>query len=567
MSLIKQEWLAIGVQDKLQILIQGTLIIFFLILMEWMVGRLEIQVEQSAEFRATAVVDGLVNSVNMVMLTRQISDPASRRSLLSNLSHTQGIVELRIIRGKGVKGQFGEGLAEEQPVDDIDQEVIGRGKTIFSKMTTITGRPALRVVTPFIAGADIHGNNCLSCHFVQAGSIIGAASVTIDLTADEVQIAEVENWMWIGHIVLQVLILIVITLFVRLVIMRNITLPVRKLLSTMVEIRHNMDLTKRVDVDMTNPDLGDMAKSFNVLIEGFQEVSERLQLFAKIFDNTGEAIFITDQSKNILAVNQAFTEITGYSVAEVTGKKPLVFGSGRHSAEFYDHIWSSLNGTGKWQGEIWNRRKNGEVYPEWLSIAVAKNDKGEVINYFGLFSDITKRKEAERKIEFLAHYDTLTRLPNRALFGDRFKRTLLSDARSNKKSALLFLDLDKFKSVNDTLGHLAGDALLESVANLLKACVRESDTICRHGGDEFLVLLAGINDARDAEIIARKIGEAMAKPHQFGKEIIAVSFSIGISICPDDATDEETMLNHADNAMYRAKEHGRNNYQFFKAPG
>ncbi len=553
-------------QDKLQILIQGTLIIFFLILMEWMVGRFEIQVEQSAESRATAVVDGLVNSVNMVMLTKQISDPAGRRSLFSNLSHTQGIVDLRIIRGEAVKGQFGEGLAEEQPIDDIDQEVLGRGKTIFSKVTTKTGRPGLRVVTPFIAGVDIHGNNCLSCHFVQAGSIIGAASVTIDLTADEVQIAEVENWMWIGHIVLQVLILIVITLFVRMVIMRNITLPVRKLLGTMVEIRHNMDLTKRVDVDLTNPDLGDMAKSFNVLIEGFQEVSERLQLFAKIFDNTGEAIFITDQSKNILAVNQAFTEITGYSAAEVMGNKPLAFGSGRHSAEFYDHIWSSLNGTGKWQGEIWSRRKNGEVYPEWLSIAVAKNDKGEVINYFGLFSDITKRKEAERKIEFLAHYDTLTRLPNRALFGDRFKRTLLSDARSNKKSALLFLDLDKFKSVNDTLGHLAGDALLESVANLLKACVRESDTICRHGGDEFLVLLAGINDARDAEIIARKIGEAMSKLHQFGKEGIAVSFSIGISICPDDATDEETMLNHADNAMYRAKEHGRNNYQFFKAP-
>jgi diguanylate cyclase (GGDEF)-like protein len=231
--------------------------------------------------------------------------------------------------------------------------------------------------------------------------------------------------------------------------------------------------------------------------------------------------------------------------------------------EFYKMMWKSLRLAGQWRGEIWNRRKNGEIYPEWLSISVVKNARGEVINYIAIFSDITKRKEAEQRIEFLAHYDSLTRLPNRALFADRLKRALVIANRNEKKAALLFLDLDRFKDINDTLGHLAGDLLLQSVAERVRSCVRESDTICRLGGDEFMILLEDINGRDDVEGVAQKIISVMSGPHQLGEHQITVTFSIGAALYPDDAGDDETLIQQADRAMYRAKEGGRNNFQFF----
>jgi diguanylate cyclase (GGDEF)-like protein len=226
-------------------------------------------------------------------------------------------------------------------------------------------------------------------------------------------------------------------------------------------------------------------------------------------------------------------------------------------------MWQSINDIGIWQGEIWNRRKGGEIYPEWLSIGTVKNSQNEIINYIAVFSDITKRKEDEAHIEHLAHYDSLTHLPNRALFADRLKHALVTGTRNKKKTALLFLDLDKFKHVNDTMGHLAGDMLLQSVADRLKSCRRESDTICRQGGDEFMILLPEVNGAEDAETVARKIVSSMEAPHLIGEKELVITFSIGISICPDDATDDEMLIKHADDAMYLAKASGRNNYKFF----
>jgi diguanylate cyclase (GGDEF)-like protein/PAS domain S-box-containing protein len=282
-----------------------------------------------------------------------------------------------------------------------------------------------------------------------------------------------------------------------------------------------------------------------------------------MFDNSGEAIIITDAKSRIIAVNPAFYLITEYAEEDVIGKNPSILNSGRQDAKFYQEMWRSIRETGTWSGEIWNRRKGGEIYPEWLSIGTVKNPLGEIINYVALFSDITKRKEAEAHIEHLAHYDSLTHLPNRALFADRLKHALVTGIRNKKKSALLFLDLDKFKSVNDTMGHLAGDLLLQSVADRLKACVRESDTICRQGGDEFLILLPEIGGAEDAEKVAIKVVESMKEAHPIGDRKLFITFSIGISICPDDATDDEMMIKHADDAMYVAKESGRNNYKFF----
>lgn len=564
MNALRKAWHETGVQEKLHILIQGSLILLFFILMEWVIGRFEVQIENTAESRAEVTADGLINGMNMLMLTGQISIPENRRLLLSKMSQSMGVLELRIVRGRSVVEQYGPGLPEEQPLDDMDREVLATGKTLFRRVEGRYGRPALRVVVPFIAKQDFRGTNCLDCHNTQAGAINGAASVTIDLTAEEAQLAEIKGWLWIGHVVVQVLLLVIITMFVRMVIARNITRPVKKLQHAMAGIERDMDLSRRADVDARSPDIGEMAKSFNVMVEKLEDATVRLQLFGKLFDNSSEAIAITDADCNILAVNPAFVDITGYSADDVIGRNPKLLSSGKQTKEFYADMWESIDGIGQWQGEIWNRRKSGEVYPEWLSIGVVKNARGEVINYISLFSDITKRKEAEERIEFLAHYDSLTRLPNRALFSDRLRQALIADARARKKTGLLFLDLDRFKSVNDTLGHLAGDMLLQSVALRLQSCVRESDTICRQGGDEFLMLLPGTNGAEDAEMVARKIVAAMVAPHRIGAHEISITFSIGIAVCPDDASDDETLVKHADDAMYRAKEGGRNNYKFYR---
>ncbi|MFH0934008.1 MAG: diguanylate cyclase [Pseudomonadota bacterium] len=563
MNALRKGWRETGVQEKLHILIQGALILLFFILMEWVINRFELQIESTAESRAVVTADGLINGMNMLMLTGQISIPENRRLLLSKMSQSLGVLELRIIRGRSVVEQYGPGLPEEQPLDEMDREVLATGKTLFRKVYGRDGRSALRVVVPFIAKQDFRGTNCLDCHNTRSGAINGAASVTIDLTGEEAQLAEIKDWLWVGPAAVQVLLLVIITLFVRMVIVRNITKPVQKLHTAMSEIQHDMDLSRRADVDADNPDIGEMAKSFNVFVDKLEDATGRLQLFAKMFDNSSEAIVITDANRHILAVNPAFVEITGYTADEVMGRDPKLLSSGKQRMEFYKQMWKSLNELGQWQGEIWNRRKSGEVYPEWLSIGVVRNAKGEVINYISLFSDITKRKESEARIEFLAHYDSLTRLPNRALFADRLRQALITDARAGKKTALLFLDLDRFKAVNDTLGHLAGDMLLQSVAGRLQSCVREADTVCRQGGDEFLILLPGINGAEDAGMVARKIVAAMSGGHQIGDHELNITFSIGISICPDDAQDDETLIKHADDAMYRAKERGRNNFQFY----
>ncbi|MFA6972552.1 MAG: sensor domain-containing diguanylate cyclase, partial [Gallionella sp.] len=307
-----------------------------------------------------------------------------------------------------------------------------------------------------------------------------------------------------------------------------------------------------------------MARTFNALLSSLERANERLELFAKMFDNSGEAIIITDAENRILMVNPAFEKITQYSLAEVAGQSPTLLSSGKQTAAFYKLMWESIEVAGQWSGEIWNRRKNGEVYPEWLSIGAVKNVRGQVINYIALFSDITERKEAQRRIEFLAHYDMLTKLPNRALFTDRLQHALLVAKRGNSKVGLMFLDLDKFKSINDTLGHLAGDQLLQSVAERLKSCVRQSDMVCRQGGDEFMILLETISSSEDIERVAQKIMVEMTVAHQLGDLEKIVSFSIGAAIYPDDAADDEGLTQCADQAMYQAKQSGRNNFKLYQ---
>ena len=289
------------------------------------------------------------------------------------------------------------------------------------------------------------------------------------------------------------------------------------------------------------------------------------EIAARLFEATPQGVLITDHQLRIIAVNPAFTATTGYSEEAVLGHTPSMLASGRHEANFYEAMWEGLESRGYWQGEIWNRRKNGEVYPEWLTITALRDDAGEVTHYAGIFSDLSAQEQVQERLRSLAYYDLLTDLPNRLLFRDRLRYAIAQARRDKHRLALMFLDLDRFKTINDTLGHSTGDALLRTVADRIKCHVRESDTVARLGGDEFTILLPNLGGKRDVTPVANKLIEVLASPMEVEGQNLYVTASIGIALFPDDGDDEESLLKHADTAMYRAKTSGRDNYQFYTA--
>ncbi|HEU4707903.1 MAG TPA: EAL domain-containing protein [Methylophilaceae bacterium] len=296
-----------------------------------------------------------------------------------------------------------------------------------------------------------------------------------------------------------------------------------------------------------------------------KEAEAGLKLSRQVFDNTAEGILITDAYFNVLEVNQAYLNITGYNREEVIGEKPVVMSTGLHNQQYYDELWQTLREEGKWVGEIWSRRKNGESYPEWLSISAVTDSKKIVQNYVAVFTDITQRKQSEERLQFLANHDALTHLPNRMLLQERIEQGLLRARRSHGKLAVLFIDLDRFKVINDTLGHQAGDMLLQEAARRLKECLRVSDTVARQGGDEFVVLVEDFADTQYLTAVARKIMGVLAQPFILLSQELYISASIGISVYPEDGVDLFSLLKNADVAMYRAKEGGKNTFQFYAA--
>lgn len=288
-----------------------------------------------------------------------------------------------------------------------------------------------------------------------------------------------------------------------------------------------------------------------------------LRIAAAAFDSQ-EGMVITDADNVILRVNQAFTELTGYAAEEVVGKKPNIFRSDRHDDAFYRSMWESIIATGRWQGEIWDRRKNGEVYPKWLTVSAVRDAAGIVTHYIGTQFDITDRKQAEERIQSLAFHDQLTGLANRHSLNEQLAQAVRLAARNGHSFALMLLDLDNFKAVNDSLGHHVGDQLLVAVAKRLVAAVRHSDLVTRLGGDEFVILLPDITSPSDVAHVAEKILTTIPAPYRIDSHMLRTSPSIGICLYPDDATESLELLQRADTAMYHAKANGRNQYQFFK---
>lgn len=291
--------------------------------------------------------------------------------------------------------------------------------------------------------------------------------------------------------------------------------------------------------------------------------NHHLRLAAKAFESTFEGILVTDADYVIESVNPAFTRITGYTSADVIGRTPSLLASGRHDAEFYRQMYRALDTAGYWQGEICNRRKNGEVYVEWLTINAVRDGDDRITNYVAVFTDFTTRKAAEEQMRFLAQHDALTGLSNRSLLRDRLVRAIPHAHRNGRKLAVIFLDLNDFKIINDTLGHEAGDHTLKAVAQRLIGCVRAEDTVARLGGDEFILLLEELGSAADAVPVVDKIVEAIGQPIGFDGRELRVSTSVGISIYPDHGTEPDELVRHADAAMYQAKADGSSAYRYF----
>jgi diguanylate cyclase (GGDEF)-like protein/PAS domain S-box-containing protein len=297
------------------------------------------------------------------------------------------------------------------------------------------------------------------------------------------------------------------------------------------------------------------------------QVDEALRISEVAFE-TNDAIMITDAEGNIVRVNQAFLDTTGYSQEEVIGKNPRMMSSGMHDKAFYSEMWSELLCNGYWSGEILDKRKNGEIYPKWIKITAVKNKQQQVTHYVAVFNDISERIKNQEEIRNLAFYDSLTKLPNRNLFLDRFSAALASASRQNKYGAILLMDLDRFKILNDTLGHDYGDFMLIEVAIRLKACVREIDTVSRLGSDEFVILVEDISDNSDEAslkvgLIAEKIRESLARPYYFNGHQLLSTSSIGVCLYNGNEKSIAELIQHAELAMYQAKSTGRNSIRFF----
>ena len=339
---------------------------------------------------------------------------------------------------------------------------------------------------------------------------------------------------------------------------------------TDLETRQQNKAGEAIDVSLSSaPLLGADGKATGVLclladIRERKQAQRQLLLSDTVFQNTQEGIVVTDGTGSIVSVNPAFTAVTGYLPEEVIGRNPRMLKSGRHGDDFYRAMWEDIGDWGQWQGEIWNRRKTGEVYPEWMNISAIRDDSGQAVYYVAVFSDISLVKQNEERLHRLAHYDVLTGLPNRVLIMDRLRQALIQAKRGGGLVGILFLDLDRFKLINDTLGHKAGDLLLKGVAKRLQQAVREQDTVGRLGGDEFTIILPELHSAASAGNVAAKIIDSLAAPVPVEGHDLFVTTSIGIAIHPSNGESPDALIKNADIAMYQAKGQGRNNFQFYR---
>lgn len=515
-------------------------------------------IEQSKDF-AMSVHQMTLAGLTGMMITGTVG---LRTIFLDQIKETNHIEALKVFRGDGVIKQYGLGFDGEAASDALETRVLVTGEAYFNVIRNKGGEERLKAVIPVKASENYLGKNCLFCHEVPAGTVLGAVSMEVSLSRAE----ETARSFGLRALLVGALLCIPLAAFIWYFISRLVTRPLNEMTDGLNRVAdEDIEQAKLLPV-LRSDEVGDATAAFNRVMEKSGDLLRQQRMARIVFENSLEGITVTDARSRIQLVNKAFSDTTGYSAEEVIGETPGILKSGKQGPDFYESFWGSLQRDGEWRGEIWNKRKNGSVYAEWLNVSAVRNHSGEVEHYVAIFSDITERKEREEAITFQAFHDALTGLPNRLLYRDRLDQALSQAKRTKgRQPVVMFLDLDKFKQINDVLGHDVGDLLLKEVAARLRGCVRSADTVARFAGDEFTVLLPEANGQEDAEVVAAKILAAMQDPIRLGPEERVVTTSIGISVYPDDGRDAEALMKAADAAMYQVKRAGRAGRCFFTA--
>jgi diguanylate cyclase (GGDEF)-like protein/PAS domain S-box-containing protein len=562
---LKNWWRTLGIGTKLNILIQGTLVVVLFLAHYWVMSLVNKGILDEAERRAEISADGVINGMNMLMVTGMISNPEYRRLFIKKMGASENVTELRIIRAKQVQDQFGPGLPEEQARDDMDRRAMELKKSQFN-LNEDRGIFTVRAVVPFIVESDCRGTNCLTCHHVQAGSVNGAASVTINLTGELSDIRHTKNMLILGHVLLQIALFLAINWLIG-----RFIKPIVRLQSKMeaMQLSGSMEQFVPLELEQGNQDeIGKLGMAFNKMAEALSDSERTMKLSAAIYQSNADAIVVTDENNLIVDVNPAFTRITGYTLNDVIGKNPNIMQSGKHDEEFYRHMWQAILSEGYWQGEILDKSKNGEIRAKLVRITAVRRADGRVYRHVAQYTDVTERKEKDELIYWQANYDQLTGLPNRRLLNDRLQHALATRKSDEDYGALMYLDLDKFKAINESFGHGYGDMLLIEAAQRIKSCVQEVDTVARIGSDEFVVLIEdlGCPGMHDATRIAAKLAECMraslSRPYQLKDKTYLSTSSIGVSLICGNGTVAETLIKQANLAMRQAKDSGRNAVRF-----
>jgi diguanylate cyclase (GGDEF)-like protein/PAS domain S-box-containing protein len=483
-----------------------------------------------------------------------------RHVFLDQIKAMDQIKSLNVVRSDAVVVQFGRGFDREKASDPAELRVLQDGVPFFEILSDASGDDYLRAIIPAVAQENYLGKNCLACHTVSSGTVLGAVTMEISLAKSTQSIRMFAR----NAILAGMAVCVPLALFIWFFISRMVSTPLAKMTEGLNQIVDG-DIDEKSGLPVHRLDeVGIATVSFNKVLARATELLKQQRLSRMVFDNSLEGITVTDASSRIVMVNRAFTHTTGYSAEEAIGQTPALLKSGKQGPDFYARFWNALREDDGWHGEIWNKRKNGEVYPQWISVTAVRNRKKQIEHYIAIFADITERKERENLMEYQALHDALTGLPNRRLFHDHLNQTLVQIKRHGSRMfAVMYLDLDRFKYINDTWGHDAGDMLLKEVAARLRRCVRESDTVARLGGDEFTILLPEVSGETDAGVVAEKILLAMKEPVNLTTESRVITTSIGISVSPRDGVDAETLMKRADAAMYQVKASGRAGIRFY----